>query len=131
MKELPKISEAEFEVMKILWTNSPLSANEVVRMLEDQTDWNPKTVRTLLNRLVQKGAIAFQQEKGKVYAYYPIVSQDDYLQVETKSFLQRLYGGAFKPLLVHFLREEKLTREEIDELKQILDDQTDKNSDNR
>lgn len=123
MKELPKISEAELEVMKILWTNSPLTANEVVQKLEDQTDWKPKTVRTLLNRLVQKGAIAIQQDVGKVYAYYPAVSQDDFLKVETKSFLKRLYGGALKPLLVNFLQEENLSREEISELKRILDEQ--------
>jgi BlaI family transcriptional regulator, penicillinase repressor len=123
MTELPKISEAELEVMKILWNNSPLTANDVIQMLEEQTDWKPKTVRTLLNRLVQKGAIAIQQEIGKVYAYYPIVLQDEYLQVETKSFLQRLYGGALKPLLVNFLREEKLSHEEISELKRILDEQ--------
>lgn len=123
MNDLPKISEAELEVMKILWTRSPLTANKVIQELEKQTDWKPKTVRTLLNRLVQKEAIAIQQEEGKVYAYYPIVLRDAYLQVETKSFLQRLYGGVFKPLLVNFLREEKLSREEIDELKRILDDQ--------
>jgi BlaI family penicillinase repressor len=124
VKELPKISEAELEVMKILWTNSPLTANEVIQILEEQTDWKPKTVRTLLNRLVQKEAIAIQQDPGKVYAYYPIVSQVDFLQVETKSFLQRLYGGALKPFLVNFLREEKLSSEEISELKRILDEQS-------
>lgn len=129
LKELPKISEAELEVLKILWEKSPLTANEVIQELEKQTDWKPKTVRTLLNRLVQKGAIAFHQEAGKVYAFFPIVLQDEYLQVETKSFLQRLYGGALKPLVVNFLREEKLTREEINELKRILDDQSDKDSD--
>ncbi len=128
MKELPKISEAELEVMKVLWTKSPLSANEVVRMLEDQTDWKPKTIRTLLNRLVQKGAIAVQQEVGKVYAYCPLVSQDVFLKVETKSFLQRLYGGALKPLLLNFLQEEKLSREEISELKRILDEKSNSES---
>jgi BlaI family transcriptional regulator, penicillinase repressor len=129
MKDLPKISEAELEVMKILWSKSPQPANSIIKALETQTEWKPKTVRTLLNRLVQKGAIDFNQEEGKVYSYFPLVSKDDYLKVETKSFLQRLYGGAFKPLLVNFLREEKLSREEIEELKRILDEQTETESD--
>ncbi|WML52268.1 BlaI/MecI/CopY family transcriptional regulator [Neobacillus sp. PS3-12] len=123
MQELPKITEAELEVMKILWYKSPLIANEVIQELEKQTDWKPKTIRTLLNRLAQKDAIGIQQEEGKVYAYFPLVSQKDYLQIETKSFMKRLYGGAFKPLLVNFLQQEKLSREEINELKRILDEQ--------
>jgi BlaI family transcriptional regulator, penicillinase repressor len=128
VKENLKISEAELEVLKTLWAKSPLTANEVIQELEQHADWKPKTIRTLLNRLVQKGAAAFKQEQGKVYAYFPVVCEEDYLQVETKSFLQRLYGGALKPLIVNFLREEKLTREEIDELKRILDDQSHKDS---
>lgn len=128
MKELPAISEAEWEVMKILWSRSPQSANEVIEALEGVTDWKPKTVRTLISRLVQKKAIAFQ-ETGRTYLYYPLVSQDDYVQVETQSFLKRLYGGAIKPLLVNFLREQKLSSDEISELRRILD--TELNNDRR
>lgn len=124
MKELPAISEAEWEVMKILWSRSPQSANEVIEALEGVTDWKPKTVRTLISRLVQKNAIAFQ-DTGRTYFYYPLVSQDDYVQVETQSLLKRLYGGAIKPLLVNFLREQKLSSDEISELRRILDEKTD------
>ncbi|MCU4812825.1 BlaI/MecI/CopY family transcriptional regulator [Bacillus cereus] len=123
MNNLPKISEAELEVMKVLWaTKSSLTANEVIQSLEGKSDWSPKTIRTLLNRLVQKKAISSNQEKGKMYTYTPLISQDNYLQLETKSFLKRFYGAALKPLLVNFIREEKLSLEEIDELKKILDD---------
>ncbi|TKI83050.1 BlaI/MecI/CopY family transcriptional regulator [Bacillus mycoides] len=121
MNSLPKISEAELEVMKVLWdTVSPLTANEVILALEETNDWSPKTVRTLLNRLVQKKAISSHQEKGKVYTYKPLISQENYLQVETQSFLKRFYGAALKPLLVNFIKEEKLSSEDIHELKQIL-----------
>lgn len=126
-KELPKISEAELEIMKILWSNSPQTANEVIVSLEEKTEWNPKTIRTLMNRLVQKEAIAYHQERGRMYAYYPLVSQDSYLQVETKSFLKRFYGAAFKPLFVNFLKEEKLSQEEIRELRRILDEKSEEN----
>ncbi|HDR8361128.1 TPA: BlaI/MecI/CopY family transcriptional regulator, partial [Bacillus cereus] len=96
MKELPKISEAELEVMKVLWSNSPQTANDVIEALEVKMDWKPKTIRTLINRLVHKEAVAYHQDKGRLYSYYPLVSQDSYLQVETKSLLKRFYGAAFK-----------------------------------
>ncbi len=121
MSQIPNISDAEWEVMKVLWTRSPRSANEIIQALEDHSEWKPKTVRTLLNRLVQKQAAAFTQD-GKVYAYYPLVSEEDCVKTETRSFLNRIHGGAFKPMLANFLREEPLTAEEIGELKKILDD---------
>jgi BlaI family penicillinase repressor len=127
MRELPKVSEAELEVMKILWVESPQTANEIIEKLESTTDWKPKTIRTLINRLVQKEAVSFHQEKGRLYTYYPLVSQESYLQVETKSLLKRFYGAAFKPLLVNFLREERLSSEDIDELKLILEEKAEEN----
>ncbi|MGG1552763.1 BlaI/MecI/CopY family transcriptional regulator [Paenibacillus ferrarius] len=123
MSQVPQISDAEWEVMKVLWSSSPRTANEVVEALEAHTDWNPKTIRTLLGRLVQKQAISYSQE-GKVYAYFPVVSEDECVKSETASFLKRIYGGAFKPLLVNFLKEEKLSPEDIKELKVILDDKS-------
>jgi BlaI family penicillinase repressor len=123
VKSVPHISDAEWEVMKVLWAKTPCTANEVIEALEDRTDWKPKTVRTLLNRLAQKQAISFSQE-NRVYAYFPLVSEDECVKSETQSFLKRIYGGAFKPLLVNFLKEQQLSAEEIKELKNILDDKT-------
>ncbi|WP_369900097.1 BlaI/MecI/CopY family transcriptional regulator [Bacillus manliponensis] len=127
MKDLPKISDAELEIMKVLWGKSPQTANEVIQELESVVDWNPKTIRTLINRLVQKEAVSYYQEKGRMYAYYPLVSQDQYLKVETKSLLKRFCGVAFKPLLVNFLKEEKLSSEDIKELRKILDEKNEEN----
>jgi BlaI family transcriptional regulator, penicillinase repressor len=127
MRELPKISDAELEIMKILWGKSPQTANEIIQKLESITEWNPKTVRTLINRLVQKEAITFKRDKGRYYLYYPMVSQEGYLQEETKSLLKRFYGAAFKPLLVNFLMEEKLSSEDINDLKRILDAKVEEN----
>lgn len=120
----PKISEAELEVMKVLWNNSPQTANEVILVLGEKKEWKPKTVRTLLSRLVQKEAISFHQENGKEYEYYPLLPQEKYYEHETDSFIHRLYGGALKPLIVNFLEREKLSKEEIKELKLILEEQT-------
>jgi BlaI family penicillinase repressor len=123
VKNVPHISDAEWEVMKVLWAKTPCTANEVIEALEVRTDWKPKTVRTLLNRLAQKQAISYSQE-NRVYAYFPLVSEDECVKSETQSFLKRIYGGAFKPLLVNFLKEEQLSAEDIKELKNILDDKT-------
>ncbi|MBT2654547.1 BlaI/MecI/CopY family transcriptional regulator [Bacillus sp. ISL-18] len=126
MKELHKISEAELEIMKVLWSESPQTANEIIEKLELTMDWKPKTIRTLINRLVQKEAVSYHQE-GRMFEYFPLVSQDSYLQVETKSLLKRFYGAAFKPLLVNFLKQEQLSSEDINELKRILDQKTEEN----
>lgn len=126
-KEIPKISEAEVEIMKVLWAKAPQTANEIIESLELKMDWKPKTIRTLINRLVQKEAVSYHQENGRMYEYYPLVSQERFLQVETKSLLKRFYGASFKPLLVNFLKEESLSPEDIHELKQILDQKSEEN----
>lgn len=122
MKEIPKISDAEWEVMKICWQKSdPCTANEIVKVLEQSTDWKPNTIKTLIGRLVKKGALSFKEE-GRAYFYTPLVTEEECVQAESKSFLTRVFGGALKPMLVSFLQEEKLTPGEIEELKQLLEE---------
>jgi BlaI family penicillinase repressor len=122
MPVLPKISEAEWEVMKIFWSKGlPCTANEVVDALEGFSDWKPNTVKSLITRLVKKGALGFREEH-RIYWYYPLVSADDCIKAETKSFIKRVFGGALKPMLVTFLEEEKLSPEEIEELKRLLEE---------
>lgn len=128
MKQIPQISEAEWEVMQVLWSSSPRTSAEVVDALAGPMEWSPKTIRTLLSRLVQKEAINFNQETNRVYSYYPIVAKDECVREETKSFLKRMYGGAFKPLLVHFLQDEKLSPGDIAELKRLLDERSGTNN---
>lgn len=125
MSQIPRISEAEWEVMKVFWQSSPASANDVIEALSDDKDWKPATVKTLINRLLKKKALGFHKE-GKTYLYSPLVTEEECIRAESKSFLKRLYGGALKPMFVQFLKEEKLTEEEIKELKQILDEKTDR-----
>ena len=120
MKELPKISEAEWQVMKVLWDKSPLTANDIVEKLANEIDWNPRTIKTLLNRLMNKNALGVQQE-GRVYYYYPLVSREECARYERENLLQRVYSGALQPLLAAFLQDQKLSKQEIDELKQILE----------
>jgi len=120
MKNIPKIAESEWRIMKILWKDSPKTANEIVGLLSKETKWNPRTTKTLLNRLVKKGALGFRKD-GRTYLYYPLVSKDDCAKKERNSVLNRVYDGALKPLLVSFIEDENLTAEDIEELQQILD----------
>ena len=121
MKKVPRISDAEWSVMKVLWTRSPLTANEVVDVLAPTTTWKPKTIKTLLNRLVKKRALGYEK-KGRAYDYYPLVDEAACVKAASRSFLKRVYGGALRPMLAGLLEDADLSREEIDELKRILDE---------
>ena len=116
---LPKVSAAEWEVMRVLWERSPLTANEVAERIPAQFDWHPKTVRTYLRRLTDKGAIS-KRRHGKVYRYSPLVNEETCVRHETRSFLRRVYGGALTPMLARFLQEEDLTPEDVRELRRVL-----------
>ena len=116
---LPKISDAEWRVMKLLWEKSPRTANEIVDELEGNVNWNAQTIRTLINRLVQKGAINFEKD-GRAYLYYPTVKERDVQRAETKSFISRVFSGAMKPMIATFLEETDLSEEEIDDLERLL-----------
>lgn len=119
-KKVPNISEAEWEVMNVLWKKSPLTANEVFCSLQKQTDWKPKTVRTLLDRLANKEVVGVNKEQ-KIYTFFPLFSQDDCQHAEAQSFIKRIYGGTLKSMLVQFIHENSLSEEDIKELRSILD----------
>lgn len=118
---VPKITPSEWEVMKVLWRKSPQTSAEVVEALAPSTTWTPKTIRTLFNRLVTKGALEYTQQ-GRVYHYSPVVEEKDCAVAETHSFLKRVYGGALEPMLSNFLEAEVLSEEEIEKLKRIIDE---------
>lgn len=120
MRRTPKISEAEWEVMKVLWEDSPRTANEIVEELTGKTSWKRETVRTLINRLVAKKALKFEK-KGRQYHYFPRVSQAECVKAETKSFVGRFGAGAIEPMLAAFVEDKELSDEKIAGLKRILD----------
>jgi BlaI family transcriptional regulator, penicillinase repressor len=121
MSKPPAISDAEWEVMQVLWqADGPLTANDVVDRVADRNRWNPRTVKTLLNRLVKKGALGFQAE-GKRYHYTPRVTREACVRRESRSFVARVFGGAVGPMLAQFVDEAPLTPEEIRKLREILD----------
>ena len=120
MKKLPKISESEWVVMCVLWMKSPLAAQEVFKQLDGTKKWKPKTVKTLIDRLVKKGAVKYEKD-GRRYMYYPAVGRDEYVTKERRSFVRRVYGGIAKPMLAAFLEDAELSADDISELKEILE----------
>jgi len=121
MRKTPRISQAEWEVMEALWRTSPLTANDIVEKLTAKTPWKRETIRTLINRLVQKKAIGFEK-KGRQYDYFPLVTQAECIKQETQSFLRRFGGKAIEPMLAAFVEEKQLSAEKIARLRQILDE---------
>ncbi|AVQ39251.1 CopY/TcrY family copper transport repressor [Clostridium botulinum] len=121
MKDMPKISAAEWEVMKLLWKESPLTSEKIINSLTEKMDWSTQTVKTFITRLLKKEAISFEKV-GRAYNYYPLISEDECIKAENQSFLQKVYDGAVGMLFTRFLEEETLSEEEIEELEQILKD---------
>ena len=107
--------------MKVLWSKSPATAKDVVAALETENRWNPKTVLTLINRLVEKGAVGFDRE-ARAHFYFPKVTERECVRVESRSFLERVYGGAVQPMLAQFVQESALSEQDIFELRRILDE---------
>ncbi|RAR40482.1 BlaI/MecI/CopY family transcriptional regulator [Paenibacillus sp. MDMC362] len=124
MNQIPPITDAELEIMRVLWVIPDCPSSEIVKQMTDRMGWSPNTTRTLLSRLVQKEAAGAKLEKGsrRTQLFYPIISEQEYLQSETKSFMKKLYGGALKPMLANFLQDKKLNAQEVEDLKALFDE---------
>lgn len=123
MKHIPRISEAEWEVMKVLWTKGPCPAGEIVETLVSaDPSRHPKTIKTYLGRLTAKKAVGFRKE-GRGYLYRPLVTENECVKAVSESFLERVFGGSLKPMLAHFVEQKRLSAEEIRELRRVLDKQ--------
>ena len=118
---VPTLPESEWSVMEVLWDSFPQSASAVAKTLQKRRGWAENTVRTLLTRLVEKGILKTVEPKGMPRLYAPAVQRETFVNAESESFLDRIFQGAAKPLLVHFASNARLTPEEVKELKQLLD----------
>lgn len=119
MKALPQISEAEFEVMKIVWKYAPISTNEITEKLMRTTAWSPKTIQTLIKRLVNKGALSYEKH-SRVFVYTPLVKENEYIGQESSSFLKRFYDGDLTAMVSAYLENGRLSETEIDTLRSLL-----------
>jgi BlaI family penicillinase repressor len=118
----PTISEAEWTVMEALWERAPQTASEVAKTLQPSTGWAVNTVRTMLTRLVEKGALRSGDNAAGVREFSPALERALVVESVGRSFLDRVFKGAAQPLLVHFASQSKLTPDEVRELKKLLDD---------
>ncbi len=119
MKVLPQISEAEFEVMKVIWKHAPISTNEITEKLTKTTKWSPKTIQTLIKRLVTKGALSYEKQ-SRVFVYTPLIEEKEYIGQESRSFLKRYYDGDITAMFSAYIEDEKLSESEIDTLRSLL-----------
>ena len=120
MGTLPQISEAEYEVMKIVWKYAPVSTNEITEKLLRTTAWSPKTIQTLIKRLVAKGALTYEKQ-SRMFVYTPLINENEYVRQESSSFLKRFYDGNITTMLSAYITYEKISKEEIEQLRSILE----------
>ncbi len=116
-----QISEAESVVMDVLWARSPLGADEVVAALAGHQDWQEATIKTLLNRLLNKRAISARKD-GRRYLYSPLLQREDWVLEESRGLLERLFDGRVAPLVAHFSQHRKLSRKDIAELRKLIEE---------
>ncbi|MBY0086628.1 BlaI/MecI/CopY family transcriptional regulator [Brevibacillus sp. M2.1A] len=133
MHNLPKISEAEWEIMKIIWKNNPINAENIALLLPDEIEWTDQTVRTFINRLLKKKVIGFEKA-GRSYKYFPLISEKECIKAESQSFLKRVFSGAADMMMTNFLEDVKLSQKDIEHLQKILNEKQkdkDKRGDDR
>jgi BlaI family penicillinase repressor len=119
MPRAVKISDAEWDVMEPIWEAGACTAAQVIRRLRETHDWNHSTIRTLLARLVEKGALDYQVD-GSRYIYRPAVSRESCVRQQGRSFLEKAFGGDIGALVAHFVAEASLDRDQIEQLRQLL-----------
>lgn len=117
---LPQISDAEFEVMNVIWKYAPINTNDIVDRLSKDKDWSPKTIQTMLFRLEKKGVITHEKE-SRIFVYAPIIKKEAYIEAVGKTFVNCFFDGALNQMVISFLDENELTTEDINDLQAILD----------
>ncbi len=119
MPHLPHISEAEFEVMKVVWRLAPVSTNEITNALTSTTAWSPKTIQTLIKRLVNKRALSYEKQ-GRMFVYTPLIEEKEYASQQSRSFLKRFYDGDITAMLSAYVETAPLSAAQIDSLRSLL-----------
>ena len=118
-KKPVSISAAESVVMEVFWARGALASEDVVAALERHGKWQESTVKTLLNRLLKKGALRARKDNRR-YIYSPALTRDEWLSSESHGFLDRLFGGRFAPLVSYFSQHKQLSKKDIEDLKRLI-----------
>ena len=120
MSVLPRISDAEIDVMEIVWNDNPIGTNEITDRLTGDGERSPKTIQTLIRRLVDKGALSFEK-RGRQFYYTPAIDRDDFIDNQKRRFADRFFGGDVTSLVSSFVGGGKITRKELEEIRSIID----------
>ncbi len=115
-----KVSNSELQVMSILWEESPLTVGQVIERAQEETDWHPNTVKTILTRLVEKEAVSKTRD-GKRYFYAPLLARTGVMTSQSEQLLDKFFNGRMAPLVAHFADQKKLSRKDIKEIEAILE----------
>ncbi len=122
MKIVPRISETEWEIMRVVWARHPATATEIITtLIQQDATWHPKTARTLLARLVRKQALDCEL-RGRAYVYEPRLTERECVRVASESFVDRVFGGSLMPMLAHFVQARRLTKKDLEELRGLLEE---------
>ncbi|MEH6384553.1 MAG: BlaI/MecI/CopY family transcriptional regulator [Colwellia sp.] len=116
---MSEITNTEFEVLEALWVKHPATANNIIEQLNKNKPWHDKTVKTLINRLVKKEAIGFEKQ-NRHYLYFPLLERTAYTEMQSQSFIERLFSGRVSPLVAGFAKTNNLKKEDVDELKLLI-----------
>lgn len=114
-----QISDAESQVMEVLWQRQPRAAEDVVAELARSQDWQEATIKTLLNRLLRKGAVRAEKD-GRRYLYAPVLKREDWVLQQSRGLLDRLFGGRIAPLVAHFSESGRLSKKDLAELRRLI-----------
>lgn len=117
---LPELSQSEWQVMNVIWDNRRVTASDIIKTLSDSQEWTPATIRTFLHRLVKKGAITYEED-GNRYIYRAVITRRASVNQAGKSFLRTVFSGETGPLITHFVQSSKLSPDEIQQLRELLD----------
>lgn len=122
MSSISKISDSEWSIMEVIWENPNCTAMFIIKKLENSTEWKPKTIKTLIRRLVDKGIVGYEQD-GREYKYYSLVNESECKRNEGISFLKRVYGGSLKAMMLNFIESDDVSAKDIDELRKFLNEE--------
>ena len=114
-----RISDAEHAVMEVLWRDAPLGAAEVAERIDPDRGWSIRTIKTMLSRLLAKGALVHEEE-GRRYLYRPAIAREDFVARESRRLLDRMFGGSVSPLIAHLAQRDSLSPEDIAEIEALL-----------
>ena len=114
-----KISDAEWVVIKVLWEKSPLTSTKIIEALSPKTKWSPKTIHSLIDRLVKKEVVGVNKDCSQ-YQFYPLALKKDCVMKETRSFIKKVYDGSINLMVANFIKNDNLSQSEIEELHRLL-----------